>query len=173
VAPEVFLAEYAPSLWDLSKHDELRLMSTLRGFNGYVEQEYGQFHAGYRVKSGRVALSVSAGGVVVHGVGKPIGGLAGIPTEVRITEASALEQARRRTASACFLNGPLAFATTIPPRLMISDRDRRPIWLTTVVATEPMWVEWAVEIDAATGQLLREWGGVGVNGWLGGCSPIK
>lgn len=173
VAPEVFIAQYAPSLWNLSRRDELRLVSTLQGFNGSAAKRYEQFFAGYRVKSGRIDVNVSADGVVVSGAGKPIGGLEGLPTEVRISESRALEQARGRAASACSLSEPLTFAKPISPALMISDRDRRLIWLTTVVVSNPKWVEWAVEIDAATGQLLREWGGFGINGSLLGCRSAK
>jgi len=123
------------------------------------------------VEGAELSLSISADGNVVYGSGKPLGGLEGIPTEARVPESVALERARQRAAAACSLHEPLTFAKTVPPALLISDRHARLVWQVMVLVLEPKWVEWAVQIDATTGEVLREWGGMGINGTLPGCSP--
>jgi hypothetical protein len=166
---QVLLKQHAASLWNLSKVDELRLFKTLQDTNGYTHEDYAQFHAGYRVHNARVVLEIAADGTVRSAIGKPLGGLGGVGTEVRVSEDSALERARRRVASACSLREPLTFVKPTPPTLMVSDRHRRLMWQATVVVGEPKWVEWTLQLDATSGEVLKEWGGVG----LGGAKPCS
>ena len=170
VTPEVFIQQYSASLWNLSKVDELRLVRSFDSGNGVVHKHYEQFHAGYPVENGQFSLAISARGNVLSAIGKPRGGLEGMPTEVRVSEGSALEQTRRRAASACSLREPLTFGKNPYAKLMVADTQGRLVWLVSVVVTEPKWVEWTVQIDARTGEVLKQWGGVGVNGEMPGCS---
>jgi len=138
---------------------------------GTVYEQYEHFHAGQPVENGRFTLNVSPSGNVTSAVGKPIGGLAEAPTEVRTSEHAAVEKAHARAVSACSLREPLTWLERQPPpKLMVSGRHRRLVWFVTAVAAEPRWVEWTVEIDAGTGEVLRERGGVGVGGTMPGCS---
>jgi Zn-dependent metalloprotease len=170
VTPEVFIEQYSAALWELSKLDELRLVSSLKDRNGYVAEFYKQFHAGYPVESGQFTLMISANRKVVSAIGNPVGRLDGIPTEVRVSEGSAVEQARRKAVAACSLREPLTFMKTPAARLMVSENHRRLVWQVPVGVAEPKWIEWTVEIDALTGEVLKQWGGVGVNGEMPGCS---
>jgi hypothetical protein len=173
VTPDVFMEKYAGSLWNLSRLDELRLLRSLPEGNGYVNNYYQQFHAGYRVLDGKIDLTIHSNGEVVSGVGKPVGDLERIPTVVRVLEPSAIDQARRRALSACSLSAPVTFSDTPRPVLLISEPYRRLMWQVSVTVSQPRWAEWNVRIDADTGELLHEWGGFGLNGENPGCTATS
>lgn len=149
------------------------MIDTLPDGNGYVHYFYKQFHAGYQVVDGQITLSVSRSGRVVSDVGTPVGGLEGIPTEVRVPESTAMNQVRRRAVSACALREPVTFLETPSSVLLIPKRLRRLVRQVTVDVTRPQWIHWTVQIDANTGVLLHEWGGIGIVGDQGGCTAAK